>query len=161
MAQEPRASEPLPPSTLAAVGASSSSSSSADHHDRRPSGRPGRPDFKSMRDTFGYVPPTREDPWAPSLTTNNGKVVAQEGKIVPVTSKGVAGTFRPPGMRVTGEKRTGEAGGFREFDDAEAERRKERALEVKAETKERKAEKKKCEYWCAAAHHPSVARCPA
>ena len=39
--------------------------------------------------------------------------------------------------------------------------RKQRALEVKAETKERKAEKKKCEYWCAAAHHPSVARCPA
>jgi hypothetical protein len=43
-------------------------------------------------------------------------------------------------------KRTGEAGGFREFDDEEEARRKRRAHEAAQEVAERKAEKKKCEF---------------
>ena len=43
--------------------------------------------------------------------------------------------------------RTGEAGGFREFDDTEEERRKQRALVDKVTTEARKAEKQKCK-WC-------------
>ena len=45
-----------------------------------------------------------------------------------------------------GGKRTGEAGGFKEFDDAEDDRRKRRATEERAIVAERKAEKKKCEF---------------
>lgn len=45
-----------------------------------------------------------------------------------------------------GEKRTGEAGGFREFDDEEEFRRKKRAFEAEREKEQRKAEKKKCEF---------------
>ena len=114
-----------------------------------PADRQEKRSIQGVKQTFGYVPPAREQPWAASLTSNSGKLVAQEGNIVPVTGKAVDGAFRPPGMRVTGEKRTGEGGGFREFDDAEASRRKQRALEVKAETSARKAEKKKCDYWYA------------
>lgn len=99
----------------------------------------------AARSNFGYVPPSQEEPWG-QLRENSGKLVAQEGSVVPMTSKAVEGAFRPRGMQLTGAKRTGEAGGFREFDDAEAERRKQRALEVKAETSARKAERKKCEY---------------
>jgi len=44
------------------------------------------------------------------------------------------------------EKRTGEAGGFREFDDEEEVRRKRRAAEAAQEVAERKAERKKCEF---------------
>ena len=44
------------------------------------------------------------------------------------------------------QKRTGEAGGFREFDAEEDDRRKRRAYEAAQEKAERKAEKKKCEY---------------
>ena len=118
--------------------------------DRPPhAGRPEKKSIQGFKETFGYVPPAAEQPWAASLTSNSGKIVQQEGNIVPVTGKAVDGAFRPPGMRVTGEKRTGEGGGFREFDDAEESRRKQRALEVKAETSARKAEKKKCDYWCA------------
>ena len=118
--------------------------------DRPPhAGRPEKKSIQGFKETFGYVPPAIEQPWAASLTSNSGKIVQQEGNIVPVTGKAVDGAFRPPGMRVTGEKRTGEGGGFREFDDAEESRRKQRALEVKAETSARKAEKKKCDYWCA------------
>jgi len=43
-------------------------------------------------------------------------------------------------------KRTGEAGGFREFDDEEEDRRKRRAHEAAQEKAERKAEKKKCDF---------------
>ena len=114
-----------------------------------PADRQEKKTIQGFKQTFGYVPPANEQPWAASLTSNSGKIVQQEGSIVPVTGKAVDGAFRPPGMRVTGEKRTGEGGGFREFDDAEATRRKRRALEVKAETSARKAEKKKCDYWCA------------
>jgi len=99
----------------------------------------------AARSNFGYVPPSQEEPWG-QLRENSGKLKAQEGSVVPITSKAVDGAFRPRGMQLTGAKRTGEAGGFREFDDAEAERRKQRALEVKAETSARKAERKKCEY---------------
>ena len=63
-----------------------------------------------------------------------------------MTSKAVDGAHRPPGMRQSGEKRTGEAGGFREFDSSEDERRKRRAMEERAAVAERKAERKKCEY---------------
>jgi len=45
-----------------------------------------------------------------------------------------------------GAKRTGEAGGFKEFDEEENERRKARALEASHEVQVRKAEKKKCAY---------------
>lgn len=45
-----------------------------------------------------------------------------------------------------GQKRTGEGGGFREFDDEEDERRKRRALELHREKEDRKAEKKKCAF---------------
>ena len=64
----------------------------------------------------------------------------------PSPYKAVDGAHRPPGMRQSGEKRTGEAGGFREFDSSEDERRKRRALEERAAVAERKAERKKCEY---------------
>ena len=131
---------------------SSSGTALATTDDRdRPSydDRQGKKSIQGFKETFGYVPPAKEQPWAASLTSNNGKIVQQEGGVIPVTGKAVDGAFRPPGMRVTGEKRTGEGGGFREFDDAEATRRKRRALEVKAETSARKAEKKKCDYWCA------------
>ena len=43
-------------------------------------------------------------------------------------------------------KRTGEGGGFREFDDDEEARRKRRAQEQAQEKVERKAEKKKCDF---------------
>jgi len=45
-----------------------------------------------------------------------------------------------------GAKRTGEAGGFKEFDDQEDDRRKRRASEERAVAAERKKEKTKCEY---------------
>jgi len=45
-----------------------------------------------------------------------------------------------------GAKRTGEAGGFKEFDAEEDERRKMRAIEASQEKEMRKAEKKKCAY---------------
>ncbi len=45
-----------------------------------------------------------------------------------------------------GAKRTGEAGGFKEFDDAEDDRRKRRATEERDIKAERKATKTKCEY---------------
>ena len=45
-----------------------------------------------------------------------------------------------------GAKRTGEAGGFKEFDDAEDDRRKRRAVEERDLKAERKATKTKCEY---------------
>ena len=50
------------------------------------------------------------------------------------------------GTAHVGEKRLGEAGGFKEFDDAENARRKARALEEARETAERKAERKKCDF---------------
>ena len=50
------------------------------------------------------------------------------------------------GTAHVGEKRLGEAGGLKEFDDAENARRKARALEEARETAERKAEKKKCAF---------------
>ena len=43
-------------------------------------------------------------------------------------------------------KRTGEGGGFREFDAGEDDRRKRRAIEERQEKESRKAEKRKCEY---------------
>ena len=43
-------------------------------------------------------------------------------------------------------KRTGEGGGFREFDADEDDRRKRRAIEERQEKESRKAEKKKCDY---------------
>jgi len=45
-----------------------------------------------------------------------------------------------------GAKRTGDGGGFREFDEEEEMRRKSRALEDKRETEVRKAAKQKCPY---------------
>ena len=51
------------------------------------------------------------------------------------------------------EKRTGHGGGFKEFDDEEDNLRKRRAHEAHAEKEERKAEKKKCEFWCAPHPH--------
>ena len=45
----------------------------------------------------------------------------------------------------SGAKRTGEAGGFKEFDREEDERRKRRAYEQSMQKAERKAEKKKCQ----------------
>ena len=45
-----------------------------------------------------------------------------------------------------GGKRTGEAGGFKEYDDEEASRRKRRLVEASQEKQVRRAEKKKCEY---------------
>ena len=51
------------------------------------------------------------------------------------------------------QKRTGHGGGFREFDDEEDNDRKRRAVEAHAEKQERKAEKKKCEFWCARRPH--------
>jgi len=44
------------------------------------------------------------------------------------------------------QKRTGEGGGFKEFDEEEDDRRKRRAYEASREKEERKAEKKKCEF---------------
>jgi len=53
-------------------------------------------------------------------------------------------------MRVSGAasgtKRDGLAGGFKEYDEEESERRKRRAVEERVEIQERKAEKKKCQY---------------
>ena len=45
-----------------------------------------------------------------------------------------------------GAKRNGEAGGFKEFDDSEDDRRKRRATEERALKAERKETKTKCEY---------------
>lgn len=45
-----------------------------------------------------------------------------------------------------GQKRTGEGGGFREYDEEEESRRKRRAQEERKEKEERKAEKKKCDF---------------
>mgnify|MGYP004221664071 CR=1 FL=1 len=142
--------EQVRPHVWEAPGQRGRGSSALTTTDDRPSpaDRPEKRSIHGVKQTFGYVPPEKEQPWTASLTSNSGKLVAQEGSIVPVTGKAVDGAFRPPGMRITGEKRTGEGGGFREFDDAEATRRKQRALEVKAETSARKAEKKKCDYWC-------------
>lgn len=39
-----------------------------------------------------------------------------------------------------------QAGGFKEYDEEESERRKRRAVEERVEIQERKAEKKKCQY---------------
>ncbi len=65
---------------------------------------------------------------------------------MPVTNKTVDGVRRPPGTAGPGAKRMGEAGGFREFDDEEDQRRKMRAVEARHEIQERKAERKKCSY---------------
>jgi hypothetical protein len=55
-------------------------------------------------------------------------------------------TSRSYGTAGSNGKRTGEGGGFREFDAEEDDRRKRRAIEDRAAKEERKAEKKKCEY---------------
>ena len=83
---------------------------------------------------FGYKPPT---------ASVDG---LSDGRIIPVTSKCVEGVRKPSIYGKTEGKREGEAGGFKEFDDEEQQRRKQRALEVRRDTEERKAEKKKCQY---------------
>ena len=47
---------------------------------------------------------------------------------------------------VSGVKRTGEGGGFKEFDEEEDDRRKRRAMEERLEKEMRKAQKTKCPY---------------
>ena len=136
-----------------AAGSSSGALTAVTERDRGAVERgshPGQRDsVQKARATFGYVPPAQEDPFAPSLRTVSGKFVPQEGKVVPVTGKAVDGAHVPKALRHSGEKRTGEGGGFKEFDDREDDRRKRRAMEERAMVAERKAEKKKCEFWCA------------
>ena len=55
-------------------------------------------------------------------------------------------TARSYGTVARDSKRTGEAGGFREYEQDEEERRKRRALQDRETTETRKAEKRKCEY---------------
>mmetsp|Transcript_3753 Transcript_3753/g.8105 ORF Transcript_3753/g.8105 Transcript_3753/m.8105 type:complete len:138 (-) Transcript_3753:216-629(-) len=83
---------------------------------------------------LGYIPPSsRID-------------ASSDGRVIPVTSKTVEGARKPAIYdRATG-KREGGGGGFRDFDDDEAQRRKARAIEGKRMAEERKVEKKKCEY---------------
>jgi hypothetical protein len=84
---------------------------------------------------FGYVVP-KDVKLAPGA----------EGRIVAIQAQ-AGWERRPKGTAGSGEKRTGNAGGFMEFDrEAEDDRRKRRAVEEKQIAAERKAVRQKCPF---------------
>jgi len=91
--------------------------------------------FPEPHEDFGYVVP-KDVALAPGA----------EGRIVAIQA--MAGwERRPKGTVGVNEKRTGNAGGFLEFDrEAEDDRRKRRAVEDKQQAQERKAVKQKCSF---------------
>ena len=87
-----------------------------------------------MHEDFGYVVP-KDVRLAPGA----------EGRIVAIQAK-AGWEVKPRGTAGQG-KRTGNAGGFMEFDrEAEDDRRKRRAVEERQEKESRKAEKSKCAF---------------
>ena len=102
--------------------------------------------------TRAPLPPSTRGPSAPSPTpasphrSNAYPRDAATGKVDQKLNHSVGLDTKSYSTAGRDMKRTGEAGGFREFDDEEEARRKRRAHEVAQEVAERKAEKKKCEF---------------
>ena len=104
------------------------------------SNAPSRP--PPGRDIQRYVPPTEDF----GYVVPRGEIAAgSEGRTIAIQAQ--AGWERKPKGTAHGEKRTGSAGGFKEFDGSEEEdRRKRRAIEDRQLKEERKAEKTKCAF---------------
>ena len=83
---------------------------------------------------FGYVVPSQQS----AGPASDGRTVAM------MSQRGWE--RRPAGMVAAGAKRTGQGGGFQEFNIEEEEQRKRRAMEDRQQKESRKAEKKKCAY---------------